>query len=193
MSKIRVHELARELGRQNKEVIECLKSGGVDVKSHMSNVDEAQAAMVKQKFRNMGKEQMTKLDTPKTEEKVTAVNAEAETPKKKKNIIRVFHAQNASDGGKNRKKPAGDKPPVRPQGNYEKRPQGAKVQEAARLQEFRETMVRRAEQEHRETIVQEKEGREETTPVSRIRTALREAEREETAVRQEMERAQDVV
>ena len=129
MSKIRVHELARELGRQNKEVIECLKSGGVDVKSHMSNVDEAQAAMVKQKFRNMGKEQMTKLDTPKTEEKVTAVNAEAETPKKKKNIIRVFHAQNASDGGKNRKKPAGDKKPVRPQGNNEKRPQGAKVQE----------------------------------------------------------------
>ena len=30
MSKIRVHELAKELGRQNKEVIECLKSGGVD-------------------------------------------------------------------------------------------------------------------------------------------------------------------
>ena len=130
MSKIRVHELAKELGRQNKEVIECLKSGGVDVKSHMSNVDEAQAAMVKQKFRNMGKEQMTKLDTPKTEEKVTAVNAEAETPKKKKNIIRVFHAQNASDGGKNRKKPAGDKKPARPQGNNEKRQQNGKAQEA---------------------------------------------------------------
>ena len=29
----------------------------------------------------------------------------SETPKKKKNIIRVFHAQNASDGGKTRKKP----------------------------------------------------------------------------------------
>ena len=113
MSKIRVHELAKELGRQNKEVIECLKSGGVDVKSHMSNVDEAQAAMVKQKFRNMGKEQMTKLDTPKTEEKVTAVNA-----------------QNASDGGKNRKKPAGDKKPARPQGNNEKRQQNGKTQEA---------------------------------------------------------------
>ena len=68
-----------------------------------------------------------------------------------------------------------------------------KAPEAVRLQEFRETMVRRAEQEHRETIVQEKEGREETTPVSRIRTALQEAEREETAVLQETERAQDVV
>ena len=39
----------------------------------------------------------------------------AEAPKKKKNIIRVYHAQNASDGGKNRKKPAGERKP-RPQG-----------------------------------------------------------------------------
>ena len=38
----------------------------------------------------------------------------AEAPKKKKNIIRVYHAQNASDGGKNRKKPAGERKP-RPQ------------------------------------------------------------------------------
>ena len=30
MSKLRVHELARELGRQNREVIEFLKSKGVD-------------------------------------------------------------------------------------------------------------------------------------------------------------------
>ena len=40
MSKLRVHELARELGRQNREVIEFLKSKGVDVRSHMSMVDE---------------------------------------------------------------------------------------------------------------------------------------------------------
>nr|WP_295265387.1 translation initiation factor IF-2 [uncultured Blautia sp.] len=40
-----------------------------------------------------------------------------EAPKKKKNIIRVYHAQNASDGGKNRpKRPASDKKPAaRPQ------------------------------------------------------------------------------
>ena len=40
MSKLRVHELAKELGRQNKEVIEFLKSRGVEVRSHMSMVDE---------------------------------------------------------------------------------------------------------------------------------------------------------
>ena len=48
------------------------------------------------------------METPKTEEKVVTAKSEGdktETPKKKKNIIRVFHAQNASDGGKTRKKP----------------------------------------------------------------------------------------
>ena len=111
MSKLRVHELARELGRQNKEVIEFLKSKGIDVKSHMSMVDEPAVSIVKDRFRNnnhRGKEHIAKLDTPKTEEKVVTAKSEGdktETPKKKKNIIRVFHAQNASDGGKTRKKP----------------------------------------------------------------------------------------
>ena len=76
--------------------------------------------MLKDKFSKSGKEQNRQLDTPKTEEKTTTVNAEgnkSEAPKKKKNIIRVFHAQNASDGGKGRRKPAagGDKKPVRSQ------------------------------------------------------------------------------
>ena len=112
MSKLRVHELARELGRQNREVIEFLKSKGVDVRSHMSMVDEPAVSEVKNRFRkdnnNRGKEHIAKLETPKTEEKVVTAKSEGdktETPKKKKNIIRVYHAQNASDGGKNRKKP----------------------------------------------------------------------------------------
>ena len=111
MSKLRVHELARELGRQNKEVIEFLKSKVIDVKSHMSMVDEPAVSIVKDRFRNnnhRGKEHIAKLDTPKTEEKVVTAKSEGdktETPKKKKNIIRVFHAQNASVGGKTRKKP----------------------------------------------------------------------------------------
>ena len=111
MSKLRVHELARELGRQNREVIEFLKSKGVDVRSHMSMVDEPAISIVRDRFKknnNRGKEHIAKLDTPKTEEKVVTAKSEGdktETPKKKKNIIRVFHAQNASDGGKTRKKP----------------------------------------------------------------------------------------
>ena len=71
-----------------------------------------------------GKEKGITLETPKTEEQKVSVKKEgdgAEAPKKKKNIIRVYHAQNASDGGKNRKKPAGERKP-RPQGTRPRSP-----------------------------------------------------------------------
>ena len=89
MSKLRVHELAKELGRQNKEVIEFLKSRGVEVRSQMSMVDEPLISVVKNRFsnNNRGKEHIAKLDTPKTEEKVVTAKSEgdkAETPKEEK-------------------------------------------------------------------------------------------------------------
>lgn len=67
-----------------------------------------------------GKEQITKVDNSRTEEKMVTAKPDGqktEAPKKKKNIIRVYHAQNASDGGKNRpKRQAPDKKPAaRPQ------------------------------------------------------------------------------
>ena len=127
MAGIRVHELAKELGRPNREVIETLKANGVDVKSHMSRLEESHIRMIKEKFSQMGKEQIAKVENSRTEEKVVTSKPDtekAEAPKKKKNIIRVYHAQNASDGGKNRpKRPAGDK---RPAGARPARPQGAK-------------------------------------------------------------------
>ena len=149
MAKIRVHELARELGRQNKEVMNFLKAKGVDVKSHMSSIDEPHIAMVKQNFAESRKEHMTKLETPRTEEKEVTVNAEApkaEAPKKKKNIIRVYHAQNASDGGKGRKRPAGDKKPARPAGTAQARPSQVRTQEAKPAETARPTQAARPEQ-----------------------------------------------
>ena len=120
MTRIRVHELAKELGKQNREIMELLRAEGIDVKSHMSNVEGSQAAVIRKKIKDLGKEKDTKLETPKTEEKVVTAKTDAEkteAPKKKKNIIRVYHAQNASDGGKGRKKPLGEK---------RQRPQGAR-------------------------------------------------------------------
>ena len=101
MPKIRVHELASKLGRSNREVIEFLKANGVEVKSHMSTLEEPSIRLIKQKFLTRGKEQITNVDNSRTEEKTVTARPEAdkaEAPKKKKNIIRVYHAQNASDG-----------------------------------------------------------------------------------------------
>ena len=122
MSKLQAHELAKGLGRQNKEVTEIDKY-------------------------NRGKEHIAKLDTPKTEEKVVKANLEgekAETPKKKKNIIRVYHAQNASDGGKTRKKtvkPAAEKTAEAPKTNETVKPA---VTKTAETQSPRQTTSDRA-------------------------------------------------
>ena len=77
---------------------------------------EHEPARIKEHLSQRGKEQITKVDNSRTDEKMVTTKPEAEkteAPKKKKNIIRVYHAQNASDGGKNRpKRPAADKKPA---------------------------------------------------------------------------------
>ena len=47
MSKMRVYELAKELGRDNKEIMNCLTENGMDVKSHMSVLEDAQVQTVR--------------------------------------------------------------------------------------------------------------------------------------------------
>ncbi|HEY1100647.1 MAG TPA: translation initiation factor IF-2 N-terminal domain-containing protein, partial [Myxococcota bacterium] len=42
MGKLRVHELAKKLGLENKELLEKLKNTGLDAKTHSSTVDEAE-------------------------------------------------------------------------------------------------------------------------------------------------------
>ena len=40
MSKMRVHELAKELGMDNKELMDILEKKNIEVKSHMSSLEE---------------------------------------------------------------------------------------------------------------------------------------------------------
>ena len=48
MSKKRVYEVAKDLGVENKVVIDALKKLNVEVKSHMSTVEDSQVSMIKQ-------------------------------------------------------------------------------------------------------------------------------------------------
>lgn len=111
---MRVHELAAELGRSNREIIQYLKTQGMDAKSHISTVPQQLVGQVRQAYRNNKKSQ--EINTVVKEEKqgMNQEEATTEAPKKKKKLIRVFHAQNASDGGKNtntkKKRPGAPKP-----------------------------------------------------------------------------------
>ncbi|MGI5911194.1 MAG: translation initiation factor IF-2 [Syntrophomonadaceae bacterium] len=50
MAKIRVHEIAKELGLQSKVMVDTLQSMGLDVKNHMSTIEESQANWVKKQL-----------------------------------------------------------------------------------------------------------------------------------------------
>ena len=46
MSKIKIYELAKELDKPSKELVEFLNKKDVEAKTHMSTIDEAEADMV---------------------------------------------------------------------------------------------------------------------------------------------------
>ena len=71
MAKMRVHELAKELGIENKQIIEFLSTTEHAVKSHSSSIEDDVQKMVRDKFQ--------KKAAPKAETAPKAENA----PKKK--------------------------------------------------------------------------------------------------------------
>ena len=50
MSNIRIHELAKQINKDNKEIIAFLQENGIEVKSHMSSVSEETVKFVKDAF-----------------------------------------------------------------------------------------------------------------------------------------------
>ena len=50
LGKIKLHEIAKEIGLTSKEVVEKANELGIEAKSHMSSVDEAQAEKIKKAF-----------------------------------------------------------------------------------------------------------------------------------------------
>ena len=75
---MRVHELAKEMDKTNKEVLDVLKEKNIEVKSHMSSLSNEEIDVVKKSF---------------------AENTEKEEPKKK-HIVQVFRPQNSKNAGK---------------------------------------------------------------------------------------------
>ncbi|MCY7152941.1 translation initiation factor IF-2 [Streptococcus mitis] len=70
MSKKRLYEIAKELGKESKEVVARAKELGLDVKSHSSSVEEAAAAKIAASFKSAA--------APKAEAKPAAPKASAE-------------------------------------------------------------------------------------------------------------------
>ena len=107
MAKVKVHELAKELNIQSKEILHYLAEQNIEVKSHMSSIEDDVIQMVKKKFAK---------EEPKQQER----------PKKKSSITAVYNPQNSKQPNNNRKPSVsnGGARPARPQGERPARPQG---------------------------------------------------------------------
>jgi translation initiation factor IF-2 len=70
MAKIRVHELAKELGLQSREMVDTLQSMGLDVKNHMSTLEESQARWVKKQLEAKTGDQQRRPEPVKKDNKV---------------------------------------------------------------------------------------------------------------------------
>ena len=130
MAKMKVHELAKELEIQSKDVLTYLNENGIEVKAANSSVEDAAIEMVKTHFgkaaapvkAEQAKEEVKAEESAKTAESVKMPEKQeqqpAEAPKKKKKIIIVSNSGNS--------KAPGQRPPQgnRPQGNGQRPPQG---------------------------------------------------------------------
>ena len=57
MGKLKVYELAKELGLSNTEMLEKIKSMGIDVKSHLSTLDEKDIEKIRGNKKKNNKEE----------------------------------------------------------------------------------------------------------------------------------------
>lgn len=80
MSKKRLYEIAKELGKESKEVVARAKELGLDVKSHSSSVEEAVAAKIAASFKPAA--------APKAESKPAAPKASAEKKAEKSEPVK---------------------------------------------------------------------------------------------------------
>lgn len=155
MAKIKVHEIAKELEKQSKEIIAFLQDKGIEVKAAQSSIEDDVAAMVRKAFGG------SKADTETAKEKeaapVTAEKQEetkkaepekapekpeapaqgiSEPPKKKKKIIFVSNPHNSNFSSQQR--PQGNNRPMQNQGQ---RP-GGNRQGQGRAQEAPHKIIR---------------------------------------------------
>ena len=94
MSKIKVYELAKELDVPSKDVLEFLGSNNIEVKNHMSTLEEADAKKVRAAMGGASKGDDEK---------------EAKEAPKKKSIVHVFRPQNTQNGNKPGRRTGGNR------------------------------------------------------------------------------------
>lgn len=80
MGKLKVHELAKELGLESKELIKKAKEVGIEVTSHLSSLEEEQIQKIKNIFENKGVKSQKSMEQEKNKEKKEKNTKKEATP-----------------------------------------------------------------------------------------------------------------
>jgi len=107
MAKIKVYELAQEIGVKSAEILALLKNKGIEVKSHMSVLEDGQVEDVRKTMKTPAKSEEVPKTTEKSEPSKAAASKETKAPvktgegvvKKKKSIIFVSNPHNSKMPG----------------------------------------------------------------------------------------------
>ena len=96
MTKVRVHELAKELGMENKELLDLLQKKNIDVKNHMSTLEEDVAGEIRRERagRPERKEEKAEGDS------AAGAAEKADGAHKKKNLAYVIRPQNSRNSSR---------------------------------------------------------------------------------------------
>ncbi len=88
MSKMRVYELGKQLGKDNADILAILKENGVEVKNHMSSIDDEAVAMVKNALGAASKEDTQERKTAPKEgvKKEQPIHEEKKNDSKKPDV-----------------------------------------------------------------------------------------------------------
>lgn len=113
MAKVKVYELAKELNIGSKEIINFLSEKNIKVTSHMNNLDESSAELVRNKYVKKETKTITKPESEMKTKEETAAAEPAARPRKKKSITAVFNPQNSQQGLKRQPRPQQRRPKER--------------------------------------------------------------------------------
>jgi len=112
-AKIRVHELAKELGLTNKECLDLCLALGIGVKTHSSGIEEAQADRVRRRAQRDGlvRDRQPEAPSPKSATDVGAESADGDKAAAKKAPARKAAAKKAAPTKKAAAAPAAETRP----------------------------------------------------------------------------------
>jgi translation initiation factor IF-2 len=109
-AKIRVHELAKELGLTNKECLDLCLALGIGVKTHSSGIEEAQADRVRRRAQRDG---LVRDRQPEAPSHKTATGGVADSPDGDKAAAKKAPAKKAAAKKAAAKKAPGEKAPAK--------------------------------------------------------------------------------